>query len=271
MKKVQIFAIALVIIAFGAGSLAAQSLKGMSFNGSTGLYSIPSGRVGWEQTANIGLDIGYHLIAGDGNVTHIPKAALTLFRLWELNFAVDIQPKSPDVEQNSGTNVIFGTKFQFPTGNRIAVSLGGNFQILKSRAEGPYVHDNAGQIYLAMTYPGSFFTWPSETTVVLGYTFGTDLPNGNIDYGMGFDLVLLPDVFQNMIHWIIDFSNFTYVALPPGYALSTARGFLNTGIRIDFASIIRQERFKIALDIIMTDAFDSNRGFAFGGVFGIGL
>ena len=268
MKNTRIYTIALVILTLSTGSLVAQSPKGMSFNGATGLYSIPLGRVGWEQGSNIGIDFGYSLIVGEGNITHTPKAAITLFGFWELNFALDIQPPHPD-PNNSNTHIIFGTKFQFPTNDRVAVSLGGNYQLLRNGADP--AHDNAGHIYLAMTYSSRFFEWPVETTVVLGYTVGKSLPNGNIDYGMGFSLALLPNVFQNMIHLIVDFSNYTYVVLPPAYALNTERGILNTGFRIDFASIIRQPRFKFALDVLMTDAFDDNRGLSLGGVFGFRL
>jgi hypothetical protein len=163
-----------------------------------------------------------------------------------------------------------GAKFQFPTTNRVAVAIGGNYQILWAGHDEPAPINNAGQMYLATTYAGNFFNWPAETTVVFGYTMGADHRNSNIDFGIGFDLVLLPDVFQNFVHWILDFSNFTYITRPP-YPLSPYRGVLCTGLRFDFASIIRQERFKFAVDILMTDAFDENRGFSIGGVFGIGL
>ena len=278
--------IAFVIMIFWAGALSAQtdsvgssiSLKGMSFNGATGLYSIPSGRVGWEHSANIGLDFGYSLIAGDGQVTHIPKVAVSFLKFIELSTAFDVRPK-PDCDQNSDNNLLFGAKFQFPTNNKVAVAIGGNFQVLGLGAKNHDNHQNherrnASQIYVATTYAGNFFEWPSETTVVIGYTFREHdavlYPSSNVDFGMGFDLVLLPKVFQNIIHFIVDFSNFTYVANPPP-PLNAWRGYLNTGIRIDFAKIIRQEKFKFSADILMTDAFDANRGFSTGAVFGIGF
>ncbi|GHV48382.1 hypothetical protein AGMMS49546_38870 [Spirochaetia bacterium] len=31
-----------------------QALKAMSLNGATGLFSIPSGRIGWEEAADLG-------------------------------------------------------------------------------------------------------------------------------------------------------------------------------------------------------------------------
>ena len=276
MKNVRIFTIALVIMVLGVGSLAAQtsaatSLKGMSFSGSTGLYSIPSGRVAWERTADVGLDIGYHLITGDSQTTHVPKVALTLFKFLEMNFAADMQPAPPN-DADSNSNAIIGIKFQFPQSTRAAVALGFNYQAHGVGADDRSDrYDDAGQLYVAVTYPGKFFDWPAETTVVLGYTFYENHTNRGIDYGMGFDLVLLPSVFSNMVHWILDFSNFTYVNWPPYYALNSNRGYLNTGLRFNFASIIRQPKFKFALDILMTDAFDENRGFSFGGVFGVGL
>jgi hypothetical protein len=265
MNKLRILGIMLIIAVLGVGNLTAQSLKGMSFNGATGLYSIPTGRIGWERTSDLGLDFGYHLISRDGHATHIPKVSLSLVKFIELNLAVDIQPDPEWVD----TNTIIGGKFQFPTNNRVAVAMGGNYQIVKARHYD--THPNTGQIYLAVTYPGKFFDWPAETTVVIGYTMIEDRDNQGIDFGMGFDLILLPSTFENFIHWILDFSNYTYATFPPGYAVNVHRGVLNTGIRIDFASIARLDRFKFAIDLLMTDAFDNNRSFSIGGVFGVGL
>ena len=270
MKNVQMVMFGLVLAVLSLNSLAAQSLKGMSFNGSTGLYSIPTGRVGWERSANFGLDFGYDFIAREQHTAHIPKASITLLRFWEINAAVDMHRPVPENEKDSNTNIIFGTKLQIPTTNRIAIALGANYQILKAGAEDPFVHDNASQVYLATTYAGRLFEWPAETTIVMGYTWLDGNANSDIDFGVGFDLLLLPQVFNNLFHWILDFSNFTYVARPP-YQLGVNRGILNTGLRIDFGSIFGAGRFKFAFDLLMTDAFDDNRGFSIGAVFGSGI
>ena len=123
------------------------------------------------------------------------------------------------------------------------------------------------QIYLAATYPGDFFNMPAETTVVVGKTFIEDADNDNIDFGMGFDLNLFPKIFSGYIHWINDFSNFSYSAQAYG-ADAGARGVFNSGIRIDLASIPAFSKYKFAIDAIVTDALDANRAFSLGVAFG---
>jgi hypothetical protein len=258
-------------LAVSALSAQTSSLKSMSLNGSTGLYSIPSGRIGWEKSSDFGLDLGYHAII-DEKAAHIPKVALSLFKWVEVSAAFDIQPEgynhslyslySPD----KGTDFIGGLKIQLPV-TKTAIALGGNIQAHNLGNDKPW-RRNAGQVYVAVTYAGEFFTWPAETTVVLGKTFIEDNKSSDIDFGMGFDLLLLPKIFQNYLHWITDFANFSYSASPVG-ANSVFRGVLNTGIRIDLASIPALNKFKFALDVTLTDALDDNRSFALGGVFGI--
>jgi hypothetical protein len=252
----------LVVSALSAQT--SSSLKGMSLNGATGLYSIPTAHIGWEQTADLGLDLGYHAII-DKKTTHIPKIALSLFKWVELSTAVDFQPngyRSPD----KGTDFIGGLKIQFPA-PKTAIALGGNIQALNLGNDKPW-RRTAGQVYMAVTYAGEFFSMPAETTVVLGKTFIEDATNSDIDFGMGLDLILLPKVLQNYVHWITDFSNFSYSVDAFG-ANSEVRGALNTGIRIDMASIPALSKFKFALDVTLTDALDDNRSFALGAVFGI--
>ena len=263
MKGLKVFAIVLFVAILGITSVTAQSLKGMSLNGATGLYSIPSGRIGWERSSDFGLDIGYHLIADGDYTTHIPKLAMSLFKWVEISGAFDIQP------EERGTDFIIGAKVQFPL-KKTALALGGNFQAIDLGKTGKFEHGDykAGQIYLAATYAGSFFDLPAETTVVLGKTFIEDNSNSNIDFGMGFDVVLFPKQFEGIVHWITDFANFSYSADAIG-AISGARGVLNTGLRFDMSRIKALEKFKFAIDILMTDAFDTNRAFSFGVVFGI--
>jgi hypothetical protein len=246
----------------------ASSLKGMSLNGATGLYSIPTARIGWERTSNFGLDVGYHTII-DEKATHIPKIALSLFKWVEVSAALDIQPNGYNYSlysKDKGTDFIGGLKIQLPVA-KTAIALGGNVQALNLGNDKPLRY-NAGQVYAAVTYAGEFFSWPAETTVVVGKTFVEDRSNSNIDFGMGFDLILLPKVFQNYVHWIADFANFSYSVEPIG-ANAEVRGVFNTGFRIDLASIPALSKFKFVIDLTLTDALDKNRSFALGGVFGI--
>lgn len=248
--------VALVMALFLVGSaLFGQSLKGMSFNGATGLMSIPSGRIGWERTADFAFDLGYHAIIDD-ETSHIPKASVSLFRLLEVSFAYDAQPG------DDNEDMIIGGKIQLPT-NRTAVAVGANFQMLQQGGQ----DDNVQQIYLAATYPGEFFNMPAETTFVVGKSFGDSIPDEWIDFGMGFDLLLFPDIFQGYVHWINDFANFSYSWQAYG-ANAGIRGVFNTGIRIDIAANPSLSRYKFVIDAIMTDALDEARSFALGLAFG---
>ncbi len=258
MKNIKNASIALLILILGMNAGAA-TLKGMSLNGSTGLVSIPSGRIGWEKSTDFGLDLGYHNIMVDGDSVHIPKASVSLLKMAEVGFAYDSQTDS------SNSDMILHGKLQLPIKGSSAVAIGGNYQLLQQND----VEDRMTQIYLAATYPGEFFNMPAETTAVVGKRFGDNAPNDAIDFGMGFDLVLFPKTFQGYIHWINDFSNFSYQHQAYIGVNADSRGVFNTGIRIDFASIPELSKYKFAVDAIMTDALDANREFCLGVAFGI--
>ena len=263
--KLQRFIISVLLLAaLCVSGLAAQSLKGMSLNGATGLYSIPSGRVGWEQSSPLGLDLGYHAVITKRAATHIPKASLSLFKLVELSAAFDVQPeKINDVNES---DFIGGAKIELPI-KKTAIAIGGNYQVLNMGSDSSYRH-RAGQVYLAITFSGNFFDWPAETTAVFGKTFRQYHLNSDIDFGMGFDMVLAPKVFGNLLHWVIDFANFSYSTDAYG-ADPWARGVLNTGFRFDLSVISGLSKFKCVIDVLMADAFDSSRAFSVGAVFGI--
>lgn len=256
MKSLRNGVLALVAFAIIAPAVGAQSLKGMSLNGATGLIGIPSGRIGWERTADLGFDLGYHTIFDDGENTHLPKASISLFRLAEISFAYDTQ------EDSDNADMIFGGKIQLPT-DRTAVAIGANFQMLQQAGE----DENVQQIYIAATYPGQFFNMPAETTFVLGKSFGDIVADEDVDFGMGFDLLLFPDIFEGYVHWVNDFANFSYSYTP--YAANAGlRGAFNTGIRIDLAANPALSRYKFVIDAIMTDALDEERAFGLGLAFG---
>ena len=265
MKTIRIMMVVFAVFVLCIGGLGAQSLKGMSLNGSTGLYSIPTGRIGWEKSSDFGLDLGYHAIFGDGYVSHIPKASLSLFKWVELSFALDVQP-DVNKHQSDNNDFIGGIKIQFPV-TKTAVALGGNLQSLNLGSSG-YRRYNAGQIYLAVSYAGVFFEMPAETTVVVGKTFKENHSDSNIDFGMGFDLILLPKVFERYVHWIVDFANFSY-SVEAWKVDPWNRGVLNTGIRIDMTIIPVFKKFKFVIDILATDILDESRAFSIGGVFGV--
>lgn len=258
MKKTVVLVLLLVLIVTVGAS--AQTLKGMSLNGATGLISIPSGRIGWEHSADFGFDLGYHAIIDDDQTAHIPKVSVSLFKTLELGFAYDSQADSDNAD------MLFSGKFQLPIKKASAIAVGGNIQQLEQGG----TSSNITQIYLAATYPGDFFTMPAETTFVIGKSFGDNAVDENIDFGMGFDLMLMPDVFQGYVHWINDFANFSYSNEAIG-AIAGSRGVFNTGIRIDLGSSDMFRGFKFVIDAILTDALDANRAFALGLTFGASL
>ena len=256
MKHFRIISAALLFIVLGISGLGAQSpLKGMSLNGATGLYSIPTAKIGWERAdgSNIGLDLGYHAIISGWAVAHLPKVSVSLFKLVELHAVIDSRP--------GGTNFIGGAKLQLPL-SKTSLGFGGNIQLLENTT--------VGQVYAAVTYSGVFFEMPAETTVVLGKTILEGKQNWDIDFGMGFDLLLFPKVFDGFVHWITDFANFSY-SIDAFGADAGIRGVINTGLRIDLSRIPPLNKFKFSVDLMLTDAFDTNRAFSVGMVFGLPL
>jgi len=254
-------------------ALPAQSRTGMSLSGATGLFAIPSGRIGWEQSGpgTFGLDIGYHSIITDGVTAHIPKVALTLFNIVELSAAVDVQPDEHRTfyrfGPRNGNDFIGGIKVQLPL-PRTALAIGGNYQYINVGRHNR--RNSAWQVYAAATYAGHFFDMPAETTIVVGRTFFEGHPNSNIDFGMGFDLILFPEIFDNLVHWITDFANFSYSA-DAFRANAWIRGVLNTGFRFNFSAIPAFYRLRFTADIMFVDVLDHNRAFAAGLTFGVPL
>lgn len=271
MKCFKVFCIALIAAAVSAASLPAQSRTGMSLSGATGLYAIPSGRIGWERggPSAFGLDLGYHTIIDEGITTHIPKIALSLFNTVELSAAVDIQPDEHHTAAmfgpRNGNDFIAGMKIQLPL-SRTALAIGGKYQYINMDRGNR--RNTAWQVYVAATYAGRFFEMPAETTVVIGRSFLEGTSNSNIDFGMGFDLQLFPEVFNGLIHWITDFANFSYSA-DAFRANAWHRGVLNTGIRLNLSVIPAFNRLRFAADIMLVDAFDHNRAFSAGLTFGV--
>jgi len=260
---------------------AVSSLNGQSMNGSTGLYSIPSAHIGWEKSGNFGLDLGYRAIINNNiGTAHIPALTVSLFKWVELSAAFDFQPVIKYGGGQKNDDLLIGAKFRLPTNGgdskNPAIAIGGNIQLINITNEDDYSY-NAYQPYLAITYTGAFFNMSAQTTIVFGKTFysGGPAKNSNIDFGMGFDLILFPDVFSDAVHWIIDFANFSYSDnswpnnLHHGTGPSWYRGILNTGFRIDLSAFPALSRFKFLIDLIFNDLFDAGgRSFTVGAVFG---
>lgn len=277
MKKIIAFTGLLFIVLANVPIVNAQSFRGQSMNGSTGLYSLPSGRIGWEEAGNFGLDLGYRaVINNEAGVAHIPALTMSLLKWVEIAAAFDFQPL---INNEKNDDLLLGLKIRLPTNlnnsKNPAIAIGGNFQLVNITNDYPHSY-YAYQPYIAITYLGAFFKMSAETTLVFGKTFYSHGPenDSNIDFGMGFDLILFPDVFKNAVHWIIDFSNFSYSdnSWPNQLGYHTPawwRGILNTGFRIDLSTIPALSKMKFLIDLVFNDLFDAGaRSFTAGVVIG---
>jgi hypothetical protein len=278
----KIFAVLIVSALAAALSFGQQTSTGMSLNGVTGLIATPTAHIGWEENADIGVDAGYHWVHGDRDTwgmrddtynTHIPKLAVSLFKKAEIAVAYDTMDhlKNPDTDPYS---VLVNGKFQFYKEGVSAVAAGGNLQfindILESRGKENYT---AGQIYLVATYSGEFFNMPAATSLSFGKTFADedlDVETDDVDFSMGFELTLFPELLKGYVHWINDFSNYSYSAgSTPAGSVTSHRGSYNTGVRVD---PLKRQDFKLVIDAILADVLDGDdRSFILGLTFGMAV
>jgi hypothetical protein len=260
-KIVKKFLLFLSVFGFAAVlPAAAQSLNAMSLNGITGIYTVPTARLGWT-----GADLGFNGGARmnfDSDIETIIQSNVTLFKMLEITASYAIQAHDND------DDLLTGVKFRLPLHINTDIALGGNFQYGDfGRSWGDH---SAGQIYAAFTYNTNLFNLPADTTLVLGKSFreGWDT-DSSIDFGMGFDIIIFPKYLKSFIHWLVDFSNFSYNQTP-GNDLDLAyfRATVNTGLRIDLSRIEALSKFNFVVDLYLTDAFDSDRYFGTGVMFG---
>jgi hypothetical protein len=285
MKKIPVIVLfAVFYTLFTIPFAAAESLNGQSFNGATGLYNVPTGHIGWENTGKTGVDAGYRsIINNTSGITHIPAVTISLFNWIELSGAFDIQP-SIDIggKEQDNNDLLFGLKVKLPTeaGNitNPNIAIGTNAHIINIGNDDYFY--NAWQPYIAVSYSGSFFSMKAETTVVFGKTIYSGYPDNNsdLDFGMGLDLILFPDVFNNAVHWIIDYANFGYSDnswpnhLTARSGSAAYRGSLNTGFRINLSTVPALSKLKLIIDLVFNDLFDDGqRSFTIGGVIGLPL
>jgi hypothetical protein len=239
--------------------LAAQTknLNALSLNGITGLYVVPTARLGWGD-ANIGFDAGYHMHFVEGDLEDLFHFNMSLFRLFEVASTYVGQAGDDD------DDLIISGKFRFPV-ESTDLALGTNVYYSNFTGPSPQL---ATQVYGVFTYMAEFFGMPADTTIIVGKTFYRDGEiNSDIDFGMGFDLVIFPQFLNSFIHWIVDFSNYGNIA-----RMSSARGSANTGLRIDMSQIPGLSKLTFAIDLYLTDAFDAEgRNVGVGITFGKGF
>jgi hypothetical protein len=257
----------------------------MTFNGATGLYTIPSGYTSWrDSTYDFGLDLGYHGVLNT-QPNHLANLNLAIFSWAEISLAYDFQYNySTDYyTYDNNDDLILGAKFTLPVFVNTAIGIGGNVQFLNlgertfssdikgfNRSFGG--HYIAGQIYTAITYRSNFFGNEAETSIMLGKTLYKGM-EGGMDFGMGFDFILLSQYMGRLLHIIMDFSNFSY-SDSPNPKISHERGILNVGCRLDLSVIPPLSGFKVAIDALATIGLYKGvkgSGFVLGAVFGFPL
>ena len=246
-------AVALIgITAASPGILGAQesaSAGALTLNGASGIIVVPDAHTAWER-ADAGLDIGYGLVWSGGRpVDHLPRFALGFVRRVEISGLLHFN-------DSVLTNGVIGAKVQLFQQGGAAIAFGGDLEIPGTRI----YRSESAKIYLAVTYGGSFFNMPAITTAALGWQLlNSGLFSSQFVYGMGFSMGLFPEVFQGVVSWISDFSNFSYTVYAPRVN-AFSRGAFNTGLRID---PIRKGRFRLVVDFVGTDLLDETRGLSF--------
>ena len=262
-RKLVLVVIVSLIISVSGIPLFSQSLKGLSLGGTTGLITTPTGRIGWEQSSDLGLDIGYHFSTdrGFGEDENLINVAVSMFKKLEAGLTFNSQ--SGD---NLSDIILFG-KFQVFNDGQSGMAIGANLQLLDFASD--TTDRTFSQVYLASTYSGNFMEVPASTTIVFGKTFDIDAGlNDQIDFSMGFDLALFPQVFNGYVRWISEFANYSYSA-DSRITNANARGAFNTGLRID---ILGGSAYKLVIDATLMDVFDEGIDkFAIGGSFGFSL
>lgn len=244
-------------------SAQATAFSSQSIGGTTGLISTPTAQVAWDGN-DFAVDGGVHYLKNGGTVSTTPKATICLFKRFEAGITYDMQkPESSD-----NNDLLAHAKFRFFPWNgtgKSNLAIGGNYQFIKQPDWNGKSNDyRCWQGYLAATYSGEFFGMPAETTLVFGKTFGDKeiVDSDNIDFSMGFDLQLLPSIFQGYLHWINDFANYGYSVDTRNINNAGVRACFNTGARL--AVLKDSNRFKLNIDILYLDVLDSNRCFGMG-------
>jgi len=275
MKKSFVLFAVLMVVAIIPLSAQKKSLDSMSLNAATGIYVVPTAKVGFPD-ANFGFNIGYHTnyfepVDSVARTNHLLQVNFSFVKMIELSGTFDIQPER--YTNDHPNDLIMGFKFQLPVGS-VPIAIGTSVQHIDMGKDD--VKHWAFQLYGAVTYGADIFGWPAVTTLVVGHTFWEDESNNNIDFGMGFDLIIFPKALGNFLHFLIDFANFSYSTNPWG-ADAWARGVFNTGLRLDLSQIPALRKFTFAIDFFLADAFDSRRmtgsgrSFGAGVVFGVGF
>lgn len=233
--------ILLLIVIGCVGPLFGQSLEGNStLSGVNGYIVIPSA-IPINSDKNPTITTGYSAIFDfQKGFAHIPYLQVGFKKAFETSLSFDISDSKADALLNG--------KWRFVDKNNTSVAVGVVGQLHDFSGE----LDWAAQLYFASTFNSTFVSWPSKTTLILGYTFENNL-NSNIDFGMGFQAPLWEKVFKGKVDFLIDFGNVSYSHRPSGGDPKN-RGMFNIGVRLLPIQIIQSTYLTAELRLI--DLFD---------------
>ncbi|MGE0075072.1 MAG: hypothetical protein AB7S52_07575 [Sphaerochaetaceae bacterium] len=241
MKQiVRLIATLLVLLVMSTSSLFAAMEEGNStLGGVNGYIVIPSAQP-VSSGENASVTTGYSAIfALPDGFAHIPFIQFGFGRDFEVGLAVDIAEKA---------DVLLSTKWRFVEKESTSVSFGMVGQALEVGDATKF----AAQAYFASSFTSTFISWPSKTTILVGYTFD-DTMNTDIDFGMGFQAPLLEKVFKGNVDFLIDFGNVSYSSSPSG-GKAGDRGLLNIGARL--LPVVFMPSTTIAADVRLIDILD---------------
>ena len=217
-SNVRITITLLVLLSLSTGSLFAAMEEGnATLGGVNGYIVIPSAQP-VSSGENASVTTGYSAIfALPDGFAHIPFIQFGFGGDFEVGLAVDISDEA---------DVLLNTKWRFVEKETTSVAFG----IVGQALEVGDATKFAAQAYIASSFTSTFISWPSKTTILVGYTFD-DTMNTDIDFGMGFQAPLLEKVFKGNVDFLIDFGNVSYSSNPSG-GKAGDRGLLNLGARL---------------------------------------
>ena len=199
-------------VLFGVGEEGNTTLGGVN-----GYIVVPSAlpvTSGDKATITTGYSAIFDLPDG---FAHIPFIQFGFTGDLEASLALDI---------GSEANMLLNAKWRFVEKGETSVAFGVVGQMLDIGGTLGF----AAQTYLASSFVSTFISWPSKTTILVGYTFDDSL-NTDIDFGMGFQAPLWQKVFKGKVDFLIDFGNVSYSTRPSG-GRAQDRGMLNLGMRL---------------------------------------
>ena len=236
--------IALLLIVVSLTTLTgATHIGNATLGGVTGYIVLPSAlpvASGHNPTITTGYSTVFNVYK-DFDFSHIPYLQVGLKEDFELGVSVDVK--------NNDTNLMLHGKWRFIHKGDISITLGVGGDLIDLVGN----FDWAANAYIASTFNSSFFSLPSTTTFLVGYTFSDDM-RSNIDFGMGFEAPLWEKGFKGKVNFLIDFGNISYSARPLSGGNADNRGLFNIGMRLLPTQIMKSTFITAELRAI--DIFD---------------